>query len=498
MPGPADLRRTWQGRPDPLAPFLNTALWGLALYYLAAFFFLAWRHILYPFELEWMEGGMLDHVNRLLQGKQLYAPPSLEFTAFSYAPLYFYLAAALGKLFGAGFALLRSISVLATLATLLLIGRWVWLECGSRRAGALAAALYLACYPVSGSWYDLARVDSLFLLLLLGGFYLLRRGRSTAGVLGAALLLALAFFCKQTALIITLPVLVHYLVSEKSFRRWIFLAAWLMLLLGIGGLMQRSSDGWFAYYLFYLPSQHPPVYWRIHHFWIDYFFKPLPFATLAIAAAMLVGRWWRGTNLFWLFFAIGLFGGPWLASVPSGAFHNVVMPAHAALALLVAPALAGWRSAGLGRHSLTQLQGIAVLQLLMLLYNPLAHLPVPDDRQAGMELIRRLTAAPGPVWIPGHGYLARMAGKEGCAHRCAMDDVLRGKDEPGKAGLQREMNEAIRSGKYAVLVADSHGLPVAVPPAYQPGRPIFSARDCFYPVTGWQTRPEVWYEREGQ
>ena len=37
------------------------------------------RRITYPFELEWMEGGSLEHLMRVLRGERLYLRPSLEF-----------------------------------------------------------------------------------------------------------------------------------------------------------------------------------------------------------------------------------------------------------------------------------------------------------------------------------------------------------------------------------------------------------------------------------
>ena len=33
----------------------------------------------YPFDLEWMEGGMLLHADRVLKGEGIYVPPSFEF-----------------------------------------------------------------------------------------------------------------------------------------------------------------------------------------------------------------------------------------------------------------------------------------------------------------------------------------------------------------------------------------------------------------------------------
>jgi len=521
-PGARAEARFWRA---PAGKVTGAALWLLGLYFLAAFLFLAWHHIPWPFELEWMEGGMLDHVHRLLEGGRLYGPPALEFTAFSYPPLYFYFAAALGTFFSAGFPLLRTISTLALLFTVLLIGYWIRRESGSRRAGVLAGALYLASYPVSGFWFGLARVDSLFLLLLLAGLYLLRRSRTLAGGLGAALLLALAFFCKQTALVISLPVMIWLALCGKNPRRWIIPAAWLGLLAAGLWMLQRASGGWLFYYLFYLPGEHLPVWWRVHHFWIDYFFKPLPIATLAGGLYLLAGSSrFRGRDLFWPAAAAGLVGGPWLASVPSGAFHNVAMPAHAAFAMLFALAVQRWFTAAARRESPSSRQqqpegpalrflralcarpalrrcalflpwAAALLQLILLLYNPLHHLPAAADRQAGEALVRRIAAVQGELWIPSHGYLARLAGKSGCAHRCALDDVLRGTDEPGKRELEREIAGALVERSYAVIIASDDWLALEIERGYGEGRRIFDPGRRFYPLTGWQTRPELWYER---
>jgi hypothetical protein len=39
-----------------------------------------------PIELEWMEGGSLQMMYRVLSGKPLYAPTSIEFVPYTYTP----------------------------------------------------------------------------------------------------------------------------------------------------------------------------------------------------------------------------------------------------------------------------------------------------------------------------------------------------------------------------------------------------------------------------
>ena len=38
------------------------------------------------FEIEWMEGSMVDHVRRVIDGQPLYVAPSLDFVPFIYPP----------------------------------------------------------------------------------------------------------------------------------------------------------------------------------------------------------------------------------------------------------------------------------------------------------------------------------------------------------------------------------------------------------------------------
>ena len=59
----------------------------------AAFALLAVRRATYPYPIEWLEGGAVEHVRRILQGRALYPAPSVDFVAYPYPPLYFRLSA---------------------------------------------------------------------------------------------------------------------------------------------------------------------------------------------------------------------------------------------------------------------------------------------------------------------------------------------------------------------------------------------------------------------
>lgn len=122
-------------RPD-LRParLLELLVTGLCVAYLLVFLVVAFSRLVYPFEVEWMEGGMLTHAARLLSGQPIYAAPSTDFVPFFYTPLYPTLLAGLSHLTGGlSFTLGRGVSLAFTLYTL---GLLFWI--GRREAGARA------------------------------------------------------------------------------------------------------------------------------------------------------------------------------------------------------------------------------------------------------------------------------------------------------------------------------------------------------------------------
>ena len=54
----------------------------------------------YPYDLEWMEGGMLAHAWRLNQGLGIYVAPGPDFIPFVYPPGYSSVVAVFGQAFG--------------------------------------------------------------------------------------------------------------------------------------------------------------------------------------------------------------------------------------------------------------------------------------------------------------------------------------------------------------------------------------------------------------
>ena len=182
----------------PRAVRLAAALAGLAA--IGAYLFVALSRLDYPFALQQLEGNSLVEVHRILAGQPLYPAPTAGYVPDGYPPLYFLVSAAVARVLGAGYLSLRLVSLVSSLACFALLARLVQRETGSIAAGTGAAGVFAATYFTAGTWFDIGRVDSLFLALSLGGLYAARHMRGARGAIAAGALLAAAALTKQTAL----------------------------------------------------------------------------------------------------------------------------------------------------------------------------------------------------------------------------------------------------------------------------------------------------------
>ena len=124
-------------------------------------------------------------MHRILAGQQLYPAPSVGYVPDGYPPLYFAVSAAAPGVLGPSYLPLRLVSLVSSLACFALLGRLVQRETGSTTAGIAAAGMLAATYFVTGTWFDVGRVDSLFLALSVGALYAARWMRGTRGAVAA-------------------------------------------------------------------------------------------------------------------------------------------------------------------------------------------------------------------------------------------------------------------------------------------------------------------------
>lgn len=480
-----------------MARRLQYLLAGLSALALLLYVALALMRCVHPFELEWQEGGVLQQIERVLHGERLYAPPSLEYMAFPYTPLFTWLGALCTRIVGPGFLAPRLVSILASFLCLLLIYRFAARHGGSALAGWFAVGLYAASYRFCGAWFDVARVDSLFLALVLCALEVLELVPGLRGALLGGLLFFVAFLAKQTALV---PAACAWLAFAGRDRRAALVFALalglpLALCLWFG---DAHSEGWFRWYVFDLLRGHPLDPQRISGFWLEMLAVLSPVAGLVVLARFRGAQAAKTPPAAAAIHGLGLAGlvlAAWLSRAHVGGYDNTLMPACAAAALVFGPALARTLEA---RGLVALGAGVLALgQFWLLRYDPRAQLPTEDDRVAGEALVERLRAVEGQVWIPDHGYLAERAGKRALAHGMTLIDLLQSSDHARAQLVADELARALAEKRFAVVVLDqdwSNDLPALAQGYERSELPYVDAR-TFVPVTGDGRRPIHWYAR---
>lgn len=469
---------------------LQTLALLVGAWYVVVYLVLAVVNLRYPFELEWMEGAILDQVKHVADGHRLYVAPSIHFIPFQYPPLYFYLGAIVFRILGGGFLPLRLISLVSSLGCFAAIFAIVRRESGSARAAFFAVALFAACFPVAGSWYDLARIDSLYMALTLGAIYLLRFHASSPGTTVAALLLALAFLTKQSALLIALPLIAW--VMAVSWRQGLLALA---VFAGAAGattwILDAIHHGWYVYYVFLMPARMQ----RIDSVSVDFWQQDI-LGPLAIAAAVSLG--WliavagraprSAASWFYPLLGLGMIGSAWMSMLHAGAYTNNLIPAYAVISVLF-----GLAMAEADRHS--YLPVLCLVQLLVLFYDPRQQLPAAGSRDAWRQLVEVIAATPGDVFVPQHGYLSTLGGKRSFAHTMAVYDVMRAGQPADAARLTSQFHTALVERQFGAVVVDrvDPWLAEDLEREYRRSRPAAAAPDALWMVTGRHTRPEWIY-----
>jgi len=285
---PRDSLATWSLRAA------RTLVLATSLFFIGCYLACAALRLAYPWELEWMEGGMIMHAARVLRGLSIYARPSLDFIAYFYTPLYAYVLAALSYVCGGlSYALARAVSLTASLSIMAMLFYAGRRERGTT-AGLLAVGLYAALFRISGTFYDLARADSLSLAFGLGACLLAYYVPTSRAAAGAALLVVCAFFAKQTSGLVG-PFIGLYLLLSSWRRGLLYGAVGIAAGLAIGYALERASGGWF---LFYIVKGHQGHAFFARHFVLEYWRDLLFLCPLLLLAPVLGASYGRVSRWF--------------------------------------------------------------------------------------------------------------------------------------------------------------------------------------------------------
>jgi hypothetical protein len=484
---------------------LAAALAGLAA--ITAYVFVALSRLGYPFPVEWLESNSLVEVHRILTGRPLYPAPTVEYVPDGYPPLYFAVSAAVARVLGVSYQTLRLVSLVSSLTCFALLARLVQRETGSVAAGVGAAGLFAAAYSVTDTWFDVGRVDSLFLALSIGGLYAARWMRGTRGAVAAGVLLAAAALTKQTGLAEGAAVVAALLTGP---RRGLACVAALaeITVLGVSTLvLGLASGGWYVYYVFEQMSEHSLTGSSFGWFW-----TALATGMGLAACAALIGA--RRVPRVLVAGCVALAVEGYAALVHSGGVINDVLPAYLAVALLAGLALGRGVESGCGSAlgnrpvwRVTVAPAVLVLaQVAVLLtgLRPSQAIPTPADRSVGERLLVGLRAIGGTVAVPADPALSMMAGMAPVAHLDAAADVLRASDQAAIASFRRSTAQAVAERRFSAIITDSPRPPFGNPPSLSRyyrrcAQPLLAGMgpDVFLPVAGAKVRPEyVWLPRD--
>jgi hypothetical protein len=447
----------------------------------------------YPYDLEWMEGGMLVHAHRLAHGHGIYAAPSVDFIPYLYTPLYPALLALLGKLFGLTYALGRAISILslvgvaAVAAVSIAAPRYRHVARAPAWCGVtIALGLFAAIYPYVEGWYDLVRGDTLFVFLVTAGLAAAAAwakdgsgwyGHARAGA--AAVILVLAFFTKQTGVFyIVLGGAIVLVQAPRRAATFTIVAA--VLGVGVCALANHASDGWFWMYVSKIHRAHDFNMDRFWHAYGDILWHfPALSVVVGVTLIVVLYTWLRTPTagarrelprqarpfLLWTAaFGVSLVVGA-IGIGTEWSHKNAYIPAflHGALAAGAAvPALAActgilWAHRPRASLAVNGVAAVAALalgaQALHATWDPARFEPSPADRAAGDRLIARLRTLDGDVWMPSHPWYLVLAGKQPFAHRMGIKDVT-WRQNRKVIGV----DEGLRDHRFAALVLDDRDL----------------------------------------
>jgi Dolichyl-phosphate-mannose-protein mannosyltransferase len=490
---PAGARRPWQ-QSAPRAARLAAALAGLVA--ICAYLFIALSRLTYPFALEWLEGNSLVEVHRILAGQPLYPAPTAGYVPDGYPPLYFAVSAAAARVLGVSYLPLRLVSLVSSLACFALLARLVQRETGSIAAGTAAAGVFAATYFTTDTWFDVGRVDSLFLALSLGGLYAARWVRGTRGAVAAGVLLAAAALTKQTGLAEGVAVTAALLAGPRRGLGGVAALAEVTVL-GLSTLvLALTSGGWYVYYVFQLMGEH-----SLNDSGFGWFWTAL-LSTMGIAAgAALIGA--RRVPLVLLAGCAALAAEGYAALVHSGGGINDVLPAYLAVALLAGLALG--RGPAWWGPTVAGVLVLAQTAFLLTGFHPSQEIPASADRAVGERLIAGLRALGGTIAIPSDPGLNVLAGLAPTAHQDAAYDVLRATDQTAIASFTRSAANAVAARRFSAIITDGPGVPLGYPPSLsryyrQCPQPLLAGVPAarFLPVAGVKIRPVyVWLPRGG-
>lgn len=453
--------------------------------------FVAVSRMFYPFDLEWIEGLTVELVKRLTEGKPIYCSPTVEYIPMVYTPLYHYLGAFVSKIFGVGFAPLRAISFVSFLLTLLVIYKIVFDITKDRFWSLIGIGFYSFSFALCGFWFDLARIDTFANFMLIVSFYFLLQEKNFATFL-SALFAFFAFYSKQSNLIVTIFLLFPLFLENKK-RAFIFLTYYLSFVI-ISTLVENYfTNGWYVFWNFFAPMSHRWEWSRLVTFWTTDMVPGYPIFFV------LLGFWLiESYNIkdfpkaqYFLFFLAGTILNSYFFRLHQGGFLNVLIPLATSISLLL-PIFLNWfaRSSNISNGNRNAAYVLVLVQFIVLVYNPFLQIPNEIDKKIGWGFINKIKNLEGEVFIPGHSFISRYAGKESFTHYVRISEFLESKSNESRNFYEEFLRE-LREHKFSAIILDSDISLPAIDKYYSKVGEIIEG-DGFYTAIGKSRPQDLW------
>jgi len=405
----------------------------------------------YPYEAHWGEGSMLYQVQRILDHKPLYGQPTIQYVAWLYEPIYYYLSASIASIAGISFISDRIISLVATIALLIIIYKVIRHETKSMYLGIGGIGLFIAAYGKTGYCMVVARIDPLFVLLLVICFVAVYYSKSFFSLVIGGLLFSLCCFTKQTALLF-LPAICLYLWKSRSMKEMLsFVISCVICFALVFFLFHSVYDNWFVYYTIKIP-QGKAHFLRWGHAMsvlVTYVITRCWF----IAASMLIVSFFLmkkqsihpASFLFASFFASALAAG-FIGILYQGGENNVLLPAAAGSALFI-PLIV--HDFSISNKFPKIRQWIIPLQIAFLISIPWRdkrNITTENDKKNQDSFYRYVSSLSGEIWIPFHVIPERLTGKKSYAEYFAVHEAIDAGDSASE-NLHLQFDTAL-VGKY--------------------------------------------------
>jgi hypothetical protein len=437
--------------------------YSVALFLCILFLVISLKRVFFPYELEWMEGSIIDHVLRIFHGKPLYTEPSIYFTNWLYQPLYYYITSAVMSFTEVSYLPGRLVSECSVILSGLVIFFGARALAPSSMFYALIApALYIGTYALTGYSFDIARIDSLLVLFLLSSVCIFTKNSSLKRSILSAILMACAIFTKQQAFLYTLPIVFWLLINNRKYAYAFIITLILSFTIGTF-LLWNDSGSWYFYYVYTIPAAKANGFGWFRTLFVipDYLLSHWAIGMVVFIISLCT---LKGKVIHWFADAHGLIALVFLTSILQLSLHlgdqmsylNVAMPFAAFFALSYISSI-GKLSPLIADRWKPFIPWVICLQLLAFIYNPFREDMVvihDEDILAGKRFIDTLSSVRGNVLLSSHSFLPTMAGKTSYANELACSDVLAVGDKTS-VKLKSEWENAFRTHFFDIVIKDA-------------------------------------------